>query len=109
METTLLITVLGIVITVLVSVLGWVVIRGYRMRDKKEDRLVQVTDQLHESQHRLDITVIKLSENIVAQTEIIKLKHNIIDSRLNKHRDMLTIHDRKLIDIEKRLTKINNI
>ncbi len=103
------ITTLEIIITILITVLGWLVIRSHRTRDKKEDRLVKVTDALQESQHKLDTTVVKLSENIMAQTEIIKLKHDTIDSRLTKHRDLLFNHDKKLNEIEKRLTKVNNI
>jgi hypothetical protein len=109
METTILLTVLGIIITVLVAVLGWLVVRSYRMRDRKEDRLVEVTDQLLKSQHRLDTTVVKLSENIMAQIDICKLKHTPIEARLGRHRSLLEKHEKQLIDLEKKLIKINGI
>ena len=108
METIALITVLGIVITVLVAILGWLVVRGYAARDKKEDRLVEVTDKLLVSQHNLDTTVVKLSENIMAQIDICRLKHNPIDTELKNHSNLLSEHNKQLNIIEKKLTKINN-
>ena len=108
METIALITVLGIVITVLLAILGWLVVRGYAARDKKEDRLVEVTDKLLVSQHNLDTTVVKLSENIMAQIDICKLKHNPIDTKLKNHSNLLSEHNKQLNIIEKKLTKINN-
>ena len=109
METTILLTVLGIIITVLVAVLGWLVVRSYKTRDRKEERLVEVTDKMMTSQHKLDTLVVKLEANIMAQIDICKLRHTPIDARLGKHRGLLDKHEKQLIDIEKKLIKINGI
>ena len=109
MEATILFTVLGIIITVLVAVLGWLVVRSYRMRDRKEDRLVEVTDKMLSSQHKMDNLVVKLEANVMAQIDICRLKHTPIDARLDKHRSTLEKHEKQLIELEKKLIKINGI
>lgn len=101
--------IISILVPITLAVIGLFLGHKLRMRDKKEDKLVAVTDRLIESQHNLDKTVVKLSENILSQVEICKLKHTPIRDRLDKHSKELDSHTRQLHKIENRLTRVNGM
>ena len=97
----------GIIIGGLITVIGWILVRSFRIREKKEDKLVEVTEKLTMSQQKLDNTTVRLSENIMAQVEICKLKHIPIDRRLDSHSRDIDSNIEKLHRLETRLIKAN--
>jgi uncharacterized Fe-S cluster-containing protein len=103
----ILLSISGTIIVIMAGIVGWFIRRNYNQRDDDKSNLVDLTKKLEDSIITLDKTVVKLSENVMAQFEICKLKHEPIEKRLTEGDRTLKDHAKRIHDLELRLSKIN--
>ena len=71
----------GTLIIILLGIVGYFITQRYGATKEKEDRLTDAIEALRECVDHLGRTVAKIESGILAQNEICKLRHELIDER----------------------------
>jgi hypothetical protein len=105
---------LKIVISVLVTLLLamvtislWFASRNKKLKDEQENKILNASVKLEESNESLDKVVREIMVNTNANLRLCKLRHEMLDYTLNNHSERILEMGKEIHSIEIELAKIN--
>ena len=78
----ILLAIAGTLIVILLGIVGYFITQRYSATQEKEDRLSEAIEALRQCVVHLEKTVAKIESGILAQNEICKLRHDLIDEKI---------------------------